>query len=596
MFCGKCGAENENGAKFCKVCGAELESSMGQITNNIGAKITDAKEAASVDLNKAVDKVKSVSKPKIIGITAVAVAVVAVIFMIASSGPSINLNDYLTIETEGYDGYGTARTSIDWAAIEEKYGKKLEYKSKSKEEYGGLLQYMSPVDVINEKVRVSLDQTGKLSNDSEISYKWEVDEDLSEYVNCKVKFKDSTFKVEGLTEVGVFDPFELLSVSFYGIAPNGEAAIEYSGTELSDYDFNCDKTYGLRNGDKVKITLDSQDMSYYAERLGKIPSVTEKEFEVSGLDEYVDQYSKLSDDFIATLKKEAEDSVYSYTANSYNSSVSLSDLSYAGYIFLSVKDGDSWGGANYIYIVYKGMVTDSENAFAASTVYYPVRFDEILNSADGLSYKEKNGIIGSSSLDGGWYSTQGYTNPLTCYIDIVEGNKESYNAECGDGFEAYAEYNLISKIDDIGGEYKKSLYADAKDKIESYIARDYNDGVVSDLAIKGEYLLLLKNQNTDFRNNNKYFVVYSATVSSQGGNFDTTTVYYPVEYDGVVKLPGDEFMVTTSNGIVGNSGFQDSWYSTKGYTDGAEMYAEIITSNRDNYTYEVSEGLKELGE
>jgi len=181
-------------------------------------------------------------------------------------------------------------------------------------------------------------------------------------------------------------------------------------------------------------------------------------------------------------------------------------------------------------------------------------------------------------------------------MEIVEANRDYYTAECGDGFEVYAEYETISQLSDISEEYKQTLYADAQDQILSYIANSYNGGSeATDLAVKGEYLLLAKDQGTDFRNNNRYVVVYSATVSNSQGKFETTTVYFPVEYDGIVKLPGDEYMTTASVGMLGYSTFADSWYNTKGYIDGTQMYSDIVTSNRENYTYEVSEGLTEFG-
>ena len=73
-------------------------------------------------------------------------------------------------------------------------------------------------------------------------------------------------------------------------------------------------------------------------------------------------------------------------------------------------------------------------------------------------------------------------------------------------------------------------------------------------------------------------------------------MYFPVEYAGIVKLPGDEYMVTKREGLVGNSNIPDTYYSTKGFVDGEEMFSKIVTANRDNYSYEVSEGLKEFGD
>ena len=275
----------------------------------------------------------------------------------------------------------------------------------------------------------------------------------------------------------------------------------------------------------------------------------------------------------------------------------LTDLTYAGYILNAIKDGNSYSSNyNNLYIIYKGTASNSDGDFSTCTVYFPVRFSNVLSGADGLSYRNNEGIVGYSNFDNYWYSTKGYINPLVAYMDIVEEYSDSYTAECGDGFEVYAEYESINKLDDIAESYKETLYADAKATIESYVDKHYNEGVVENLSVAGEYLLIAKTQGSDFSKNNKYYVVYSATVSSPKGRFDTSTVYYPVEYDGVVKLPGDEYMVTASNGIVGDSRFGNTWYYTDGYIDGSEMYSDIITSNRNNYTYEVSEGLKSLGE
>ena len=100
----------------------------------------------------------------------------------------------------------------------------------------------------------------------------------------------------------------------------------------------------------------------------------------------------------------------------------------------------------------------------------------------------------------------------------------------------------------------------------------------------------------DYLKNNKYILVFSATVSHVDGRFDPTLIFFPVEFDGIVALPDDDFMVTAIEGIIGNSRIGDSSYYTDGYVDGTEMYNKIVTANRDLYTYEVSEGLKEFGE
>ena len=48
--------------------------------------------------------------------------------------------------------------------------------------------------------------------------------------------------------------------------------------------------------------------------------------------------------------------------------------------------------------------------------------------------------------------------------------------------------------------------------------------------------------------------------------------------------------------VLGNTQFQDTWTYTNGYTDGAKMFSDLVTANRTDYSYEVSEGLKAFGE
>ena len=117
-------------------------------------------------------------------------------------------------------------------------------------------------------------------------------------------------------------------------------------------------------------------------------------------------------------------------------------------------------------------------------------------------------------------------------------------------------------------------------------------------TIAGEYLLTAKSQGTDYEQNNKYVAVYSGTVSSPEGKFETQTIYFPVEYDGLVKLPNGEYMTSNTVGMLGGSYLSSNsfWYISKGYLDGTQMYSDIVMANRDSYTYEVSEGLKSFGE
>ena len=143
MFCGNCGVENANGAKFCKGCGQPLKGDVNQVPKmtppqgNAGSSVSNAATGApKVDVSQVADKIKALPKKILIGACAAVVALIIVIVIAVNAGSTINLNEYLAIEAEGFDGYGKARVTIDWDAIEAKYGKKLSFTSQAKKEYG----------------------------------------------------------------------------------------------------------------------------------------------------------------------------------------------------------------------------------------------------------------------------------------------------------------------------------------------------------------------------------------------------------------------------------------------------------------------------
>jgi hypothetical protein len=112
----------------------------------------------------------------------------------------------------------------------------------------------------------------------------------------------------------------------------------------------------------------------------------------------------------------------------------------------------------------------------------------------------------------------------------------------------------------------------------------------------GEYLLVGKNQGGKIENDNRLYIVVSGTATSDEGSYEPTTVYFPVRYD---KLSGDangKLYYEKYEGIRGRTDLPSGWTSIPGYTDGSAMYNDIVTKNRDSYSYEVTEGLKQFGD
>lgn len=532
-------------------------------------------------------------------IAAVLIIIIAVVAIVLQP-KKINLEDYVDITFSGYNEYAVARATLDESAlcraILEAKGKKVDYDSiDSFEALGAALSEEMAINECIDKITLSLSQENNLSNGDTVTVEITYDNEAAKA--HKVKFTGSTvtLKVEGLEDTVKVDPFDGFEVTFSGISPGGKIEYNYNGanSNISTYSFSPSQSYDLKNGDIVTITYSFNEDSML--RQGIVITNQEKEYEVSGLDEYVQSYADLTADFLNIMKSEAEDKIYSYVASNYNAANSMNELSYAGYILNVSNTTDLWlSSYNSLYLIYTGTVSNTDDSFPATKVYYPVKFSKILNAGGELSYGSLDGIQGSSSFEGGWYTTKGYINPLLCYVDVVEKNRDGYSSECGDGFEAFAEYEQVTQLADISDGYKQELYADSLNKVDSYIANYGSSYTAEGLVFVGDCLLTAKNPGLNFAANNTYIVVYSALLSNANGAFEETTVYYPVVYNGIVSLPNGEYMVTESKGIQGSTGLGNIFYSTKGYTDGAQMFEKLITANRDNYTYELSDGLKEF--
>mgnify|MGYP003289431687 CR=1 FL=1 len=601
MFCGKCGTENANGAKFCKSCGQALKiggENDNQKDGASGKREVDYNDSVNLNVGRLIEKAKAIPKKFIIGGCLAIIALLVIICIVVNNGKTINLNDYLSIDVSRYDGYGNAEVHIDWLAIEDKYGEKIKLTTKAKEEYGGYFETLSVIEVLEDFVDIELDKYHSLSNGDIIKYTWEIDEELPEYMNCKLKYEDSTYTVSGLEEVETFDAFEGLEVTFSGIGPNGRAdIIDYPYDTGLNY--SLDKWNGLKNGDVVTVnaTLGWYDEESYIEQYSRLPETMSKEYTVAGLEEYITSYEDIPTTLLEDMKKQAEDTIYSVVAKSYIRGSKLDNLEYAGYVFSYAKeDYDYWGNYNSISIIYKGNLSHSEGKYDTYEVYFPINYINLLKNDSNTYYEECSGILGRSTLGNGSYSTYGYTNPITGYMELIEDNEEACVIECGEGFEIFAKYELISDIASIDAEYMKTLEENARSQIDAYITNKYTkESHCNDVKLLGKYLLVGKEQGSDFEDNNSLYIVYSATVSNDKGRFDTATVCFPVLYRGLYKLPTGEWKCSGTEGIRGNSSL-NGWTSTKGYLDGEEMFAELVTSYRDKYSYEVTEGLKEFGE
>ncbi len=520
--------------------------------------------------------------------------------------PTIDLDKYLSFDISGYDGYGNIYADIDFDAIIKDYPK-LSLTSEAKKQYDDMMEDESAAELLEMFVDIDLKEYDGLSNGQSVTYKWDVNSTYEKVINCKLKYSNGSYTVKGLEEIGTFDAFDGITVEFSGVAPNGSASADYSGKDLSANDFLIDKSSGLSNGDMVTVSLKQSDASYYAAKLGMIPSEMSKTFEVSGLDRYIDAYSEIPANKLDKIRSEAKDMITAYAQRNYSSSSLLSDLEYAGYIFRSVKSEPEWGEKNNtLLIIYKGMVSNTNNEFEPSSVLFPAEFYDFLESDEGIYYETDNIISGKSDLgitSSGWgtYSTSGYKYPANCYQDEITAYLDTYDVEFGDGIEKYKENLPLEKLDDFSEAYLDELRAEGKDRVDSFLVNKvctYGTKLDKEAEYVGEYLLTAKNQGTEYKENNKLILIYKAAITYKswysGVTYSNYEMYIPVEVDGIVKLPEDEYILYDIS-VAPLSGDSELDYvkNCRCFDSISRIHQKYVIGNNDKYKAEASAGLLE---
>lgn len=532
MRCRVCGSNNEDGSKFCWNCGNKLteqsetrsssvnqpgiQQNSGDVQHNQvgtppkqvrmpqrqvppgGFDWENGKKMAEERLQKGkniadgcvgqlkrvaenqtiTDKLKKISK-KTWGIIGACVALVLVLLIvIALHKPTVNLNDYLKVTYGGYDGGGVAYTEIDWNSMKEDFENKISYK-RGMAQTGG----MTPIDIIMEYTNANIEgKNEKLSNGDKVSYTWKVDKDaIAKLIKCKIKYSDGSKKVSGLKEMELFDPFKNLKVTFSGVEPNGEADIEYNGDMLSEYDFTCDKTSGLKNGDKIKISL-TEEAGYYVDQYNKAPSVLEKEYKVKNLGKYLSKIKEVDTDGMNSARAKAQKSI-SDMVDYWSEDVTLDKVSYAGDYLQVAKDSDDYT-KNYYGVIYQINAHIQPDGGQRKDVvsYYSMKFENVIVGGDGkceidldeydVPYDDFSVEVTSGDLSSGSYSFDGY--------QTLEELKKNYVDEVADEFDC--EWDVSGKLEavDLGvtSDYLCSYSSDrllTDSDVEGYLNANYSE-------------------------------------------------------------------------------------------------------------------------
>lgn len=377
-----------------------------------------------------------------------------VVFALSGCGSTtIDLNKYVTIEAEGYDSMGTLNCTFDYEAFEKDYDGKIKANVKSND--GGTAAEIAlelafgeeVVDVfLDYCVNYQLDKRSELSNGDVVNLKWNCeDEDAKKYFNVKLKYSDIKYTVKGLTEVGTFNPFDYVSVSFSGISPNGSVTItpDYDQPEIQYVSFFADKNSGLKTGDPVVVSASiSGSIDSFVERFGCVLGKTEETYTVDALSRYIANIEDVPEEMYDKMNKQLQDTYY---ADTCGPDVSVS-IKLVGNYLCTMKEGMTGSPNNYLYYVYQASYSDGERGISDFTYYWYGYFNNIMILADGTCTVDLSDYT-VSEASYFWGSTSG---------DYLRINDDYYTAGFAD-LDSFFNKHIVSKIDKYEYKYKQTI-------------------------------------------------------------------------------------------------------------------------------------------
>lgn len=367
----------------------------------------------------------------------VTVVLLMVITLLAgcNSKVAMNLNDYITFSSEGYNSVGKASFQFDKEAFDRDFAGKVKLTSAAKKILGDASKEVGDNAhrmLINQYVDMYLDQDNMLSNGDTVSLRWKVkDEKIAEYFNVELTYSDMTYQVENLPAIGTMDPFEGFTVEFSGTSPFGEAQGIADTTKEENQYFSYhvkDDSY-LKNGDEVTVvaSMVGSDMEFI-EKFGAVPGTTEKKFTVEGLPYYADKAECITEDALESMKQVSIAEMQNHIENYWEEYEKFQSMNYLGFYFLETKDATD-RDQNYIYLVYEVKLTAHD---IPVTYYYYTRFHNAIVNADGTctvdveDYRVPSDTYYPEDTDTYYY---GYEKLDELFEYCVEENSDYYTYE-----------------------------------------------------------------------------------------------------------------------------------------------------------------------
>ena len=349
---------------------------------------------------------------------------------------SINLNDYIVIETEGYNTLGKASVEFDLDKFEADNSKKIKMDS-SLTMQQSLYNATQPELLKILYIDYTVSEKNDLSNGDVITVKWKCDDaSAKQFFGCNLNYSDIEYTVSGLEEVKTFDPFENITLSYSGIEPNGvlELNVDYDVPEMQFLSFSADKNNNLSEGEEITVSASLiGSVNDFVDKFSCLPSIYEKKYTVSQLSKYINDINEIPSDIIEKMDVQLKDHMTASFAGWENEN--LESIELIGEYLLAAKPGFEMSENNKLVLAYRVKVNNPEGEVEYIWFgYYNNLVKDVSGSVEldlsQIEYPVENNKTSPYKIkfqDESKYCYYGFMDYDSFYNAIITSNMEKYS-------------------------------------------------------------------------------------------------------------------------------------------------------------------------
>ncbi|WP_022754234.1 hypothetical protein [Butyrivibrio fibrisolvens] len=289
----------------------------------------------------------------------------------------VDLNSFIKIDSDGYDGYGNASYSIDTENLETELTSIVDASS-------------SNLQSLENLMNGELDKTESLSNGDTLTFNWNISENQEKAIEDKlgidIVYESFESTVEGLEDPANFDVSSILEITTYGASPT--ATIEVNAI-YEDLNVKVDKSKGLSNGEEVTITIVPRELDKTLEEVCaeyNIPAFDpEFKYTIDGLPNYVKTVDEIPESVLSVMIEKSDkiiaDMQTDDSVEADNCGKALYEhKNYDSFKVHSIAVLEEEDGGSIVLVIYELHFS----VHGELTTYYPIAFSDIKDSDEGL--------------------------------------------------------------------------------------------------------------------------------------------------------------------------------------------------------------------